>query len=615
MPKNVCGNFDINTQYACHFFAAAGGGTLENQNPMPESIGRFQLLEEVGEGAMSIVYKAYDPEINRVLAIKLLRGEYAADAEYRYRFLQEAKAAGKLTHPNIVTIFDVGEVEQGPYIAMEFLEGRTLEQIMASEQETSVRDVVIYGIQLAEALDYSHAHGIVHRDVKPGNIISPGDENTIRITDFGIARIDAPNKEHRTVVGAVLGTPQYMSPEQVEGLPVDGRSDLFSLGVILYQLITGERPFISETFTTLLMKIVQEEPESIDTKRKDVPQSLKSIVEKLLNKKPANRFQTGKDVAGALRRVVREIDERQQHIRESNILPLRIKWTAIMALVVSLAMILGSFLVYHKQVETMTELTLDSGASLAKFIAIESAEAVLVQDWVAVETFVQEVKERQQISYLRIFDHKNIIRASTLPNEIGKKSQGVQATDVMRGGEGIEVSQSQWNNDRVFDFQAPLLFQKKKIGGVQLGLSQTPLIAAADLTFYTMLALLLAVVMTVVIVAYLLATGITLPMRILRKAITHIHHGNYAYRIRKERNDELGLLFAEYNKMAEGLHKMEQAANAAPAEENTSDDDSTNLITTDQDSESTINTGGREMSGAQESDEDMDDATRIIQRN
>ncbi|MEJ2426360.1 MAG: serine/threonine-protein kinase, partial [Candidatus Thiodiazotropha sp.] len=148
---------------------------MNSQKPMPESIGRFQLLEEVGEGAMSIVYKAFDPEINRILAIKLLRGELAADSEYRYRFLQEAKAAGKLTHPNIVTIFDVGEVEQGPYIAMEFLEGRTLEQMMVDKTEISLREVVIYGIQLAEALDYSHAHGIVHRDVKPGNIISPGD--------------------------------------------------------------------------------------------------------------------------------------------------------------------------------------------------------------------------------------------------------------------------------------------------------------------------------------------------------------------------------------------------------------------------------------------------------
>jgi serine/threonine-protein kinase len=531
---------------------------LKEQQPVPEKIGRFNLIEEIGEGAMSIVYKAFDPEINRTLAIKLLRGEVASDPEYRYRFLQEAKAAGKLTHPNIVTIFDVGEAEQGPYIAMEFLEGRTLEQMMEDNTPISVREVVVYGIQLAEALDYSHNRGIVHRDVKPGNIISPDDGHTIRITDFGIAHIESPNKEHRTRMGAVLGTPQYMSPEQVEGFPVDGRSDLFSLGVILYQLITGEKPFVSETLTSLLMKIVQEDPAPIDDKSGAIPQSLTKIVQKLLNKKPEQRFQTGKEVATALRSVVHEIDEKQQHLNESKILPLRIKWTAVMAAVVSIAMVLGSYLVYQKQVDTMIELALDSGGSLAEFIAVESVEAELIQDWVALETFVHEIKQRQQISYLKILDHKRFLRASTSLEEVGTKQEVANGMARLREDEGMIISEKQWKGEMVFDFQAPLVFQNKRVGMVQLGLSQTPLIAAADLTFYTMLGLLVAVVMTVVIVAYLLAAGITVPMRILRRAIAHVHHGNLGYRIDKARNDELGLLFAEYNRMADTLLKQRE---------------------------------------------------------
>ncbi|MCW4260960.1 MAG: protein kinase [gamma proteobacterium symbiont of Clathrolucina costata] len=585
---------------------------MDKQKPMPDTIGRFNLIEEIGEGAMSIVYKAFDPEINRTLAIKLLRGEVAADPEYRYRFLQEAKAAGKLTHPNIVTIFDVGEVEQGPYIAMEFLEGRTLEQMMDSNTPIAVREAVVYGIQLAEALDYSHNRGIVHRDVKPGNIISPDDGHTIRITDFGIAHVDSPNKEHRTRMGAVLGTPQYMSPEQVEGFPVDGRSDLFSLGVILYQLITGEKPFVSETLTSLLMKIVQEDPPPIEDKTGEIPQSLIKIVEKLLNKKPELRFQTGKELATELRSVVHEIDEKQQHLNETKILPLRIKWTAVMAAVVSIAMILGSYLVYQKQVDAMIELALDSGGSLAEFIAVESAEAVLIQDWVALETFVHEIKQRQQISYLRILDHKKILRASTSVEEVGRKLQAAESLEMLREDDGITISERELNDEMVFDFQAPLVFQNKQIGKVQLGLSQTPLLAAADLTFYTMLALLVAVVLTVVIVAYLLATGITVPIRILRRAIAHVHHGNLGYRINKERNDELGLLFSEYNRMADTLLKQREEYQSQQQQSVTQiieeGDDTTNIVHEPVVEESPV----QEEQALATSDQEFDDATRIM---
>jgi serine/threonine-protein kinase len=532
---------------------------LDTRDSLPETIGRFHVIETIGEGAMSIVYKAYDPDINRILAIKVLRGECAADPEYRYRFLQEAKAAGKLTHPNIVTIFDVGEAEAGPYIAMEYLEGATLDRLMASEQCLSLREAVIYGIQLAEALDYSHARGIVHRDVKPSNIIILGERDAIRITDFGIAHMETAGSAQRTVLGTVLGTPQYMSPEQIEGLAVDGRSDLFSLGVILYQLITGEKPFVSETLTSLLLKIVKEDPAPLDDKTVDVPQSLQKIVNRLLEKRPEQRFQTGGEVALQLRRVVQEIDERERHGSEARILPLRFKWTAVMAVVVGVAMILGSYLVYRKQVEAMMELALDSGGSLAQFIGTESVESLLIEDWVALETFVQSVEERQQISYLHISDRQQVVRASTTPQEVGQPLVEEGAGTLLREAEDILISVRKRDDVEVFEFKVPLLFRNKLIGTLRLGLSRDALNGTANLTFYTMLLLLIVVVMTVAVVAYLLVARITLPIRILRSALAHVGQGNLNHRIRAERNDEFGLLFGEYNRMAEVLLQAQEA--------------------------------------------------------
>ena len=200
-----------------------------------ERLGRYQIREIIGEGAMACVYKAFDPEINRALAIKLLKAQLRLDGEYRNRFLREAKGAGVLSHPNIVTVFDVGEDQGHPYIAMELVEGQTLAEELKDKRALTTKDIVEIGIQLTRALDYAHKKGIIHRDVKPGNIMRLTDTNTIKVADFGICRIDgseATDATQQTQIGNVLGTPHYMSPEQVVGEKVDSRSDLFSAGVV-----------------------------------------------------------------------------------------------------------------------------------------------------------------------------------------------------------------------------------------------------------------------------------------------------------------------------------------------------------------------------------------------
>jgi eukaryotic-like serine/threonine-protein kinase len=207
-------------------------------------VGRYQLIERIGEGAMAEVWRAHDPSIDRVLAIKILKGEFRRNEEYAARFLREAKAAGALAHPAIVTIYDVGTADGYPYIAMELLDGDPLDRVLAHEGKLPPELVLGIAGQLASALSYAHLSGVVHRDIKPSNIMLCRDGRSIKLLDFGIARVTeegaaSEDEQVRTQIGQVVGTPRYMSPEQAMARDVDGRSDLFSVGAVLYEMITG----------------------------------------------------------------------------------------------------------------------------------------------------------------------------------------------------------------------------------------------------------------------------------------------------------------------------------------------------------------------------------------
>ena len=194
--------------------------------------GRHRIVKELGKGAMGVVYQAHDPQIDRLVALKVLRPDRVTTEAFLQRFMKEAKAIGRLSHPNMVIVYDVGEDHGTVYIAMEFLEGKPLNEIIQMDV-FQPEEIIDLGVQVAEALDYAHRKGIIHRDIKPSNIIVQPD-GQIKITDFGIAHIEDPEATQQTQAGEILGTPAYMSPEQVLSQPVDGRSDLFSLGVILY---------------------------------------------------------------------------------------------------------------------------------------------------------------------------------------------------------------------------------------------------------------------------------------------------------------------------------------------------------------------------------------------
>lgn len=286
--------------------AAGGhaGGTLAlNQDGVEKPmLGRYEVEKELGKGAMGIVYLGKDPKISRVVAIKTLAlaQEFEEDEleEVKQRFFREAETAGRLNHPNIVTIYDAGEEHDLAYIAMEFLKGHDLTRYCKPDSLLKMSTVLSIVARAAEGLDFAHQQNVVHRDIKPANIMYEPESDTIKITDFGIARITDSSK---TKTGTVLGTPSYMSPEQLAGKKVDGRSDLFSLGVMLYQMLSGSLPFKADSMASLMFKITNEEAADVRTIRTEIPESLAAVVNKALTKDVDKRFQTGAEFAKALR--------------------------------------------------------------------------------------------------------------------------------------------------------------------------------------------------------------------------------------------------------------------------------------------------------------------------
>jgi serine/threonine-protein kinase len=268
-----------------------------------KKIGKYEILSILGKGAMGIVYKALDPDIDRQVAIKTIRfdldSEETDNEEIMQRFIREAQAAGKLTHPNIITIFDVGREKDLTYIVMQFIEGPSLQRLIAHGEKFSIPEVTKLMEQVCSGLDFAHQHGIVHRDIKPGNILLDKNRKPY-ICDFGVARVDTSTL---TQSGTAVGTPSYMSPEQVMGKKVDKRSDIFSVGCILYEFLTGRRPFEAESITTVIYKIINEEPPSLNEVKKGLPAGFEKVIGKALSKDPNDRYQNCNQLADDLRNI------------------------------------------------------------------------------------------------------------------------------------------------------------------------------------------------------------------------------------------------------------------------------------------------------------------------
>lgn len=280
---------------------------LNHAGGPPATLGRYKVLKEIGRGAMGVVYLGKDPTIQRFVAIKTMRLDDIDDAdklqEVKDRFFREAESTGRLSHPNIVTIYDAGEEQDLGYIAMEVLEGTTLKQWSRKPSLLPVDRVIATLATVAEALDYAHQQGVVHRDIKPANIMLTK-EQVVKVMDFGIAKMASSSK---TKTDIVLGTPTYMSPEQIAGKKVDGRSDIFSLGVVMFELLTGRPPFTADNVSALLFAIAHTPPPPLAAFRSDLPAAMQNVLTGALQKDPVQRYRRAQEFAQELRACAREL--------------------------------------------------------------------------------------------------------------------------------------------------------------------------------------------------------------------------------------------------------------------------------------------------------------------
>jgi serine/threonine protein kinase len=278
------------------------------------TFGRYEILDKLGEGAMGVVYRARDSAIGRVVALKMLSAELGAEDELHHRFRREAEAIGRLSHPNIVTVYDLGDSEGQLYMAMELLEGDDLRALIEQRVDVPLADRVRILVQISEGLAYAHSRGVVHRDIKPANIVVTSG-GRVKILDFGLARV--ATRATITRKGMILGTPDYMAPEQAMGKAVDRRSDVFSSGSVFYEFLTGEKPFKGKTLHAVLFQIIQEDPDAVLTLSPELPTRLAAIVHRMLLKDPDKRYSSMDEVGHDLQ----DIHVALRRTRSRSVLP------------------------------------------------------------------------------------------------------------------------------------------------------------------------------------------------------------------------------------------------------------------------------------------------------
>lgn len=310
----------------------------------PDAIGRigcYHVMECVGRGGMGVVFRAWDSDLRRIVAVKFVRKEFLGSGDSRNRFLREARAAAAVTHPNIVTVHTIGEFKGVPYLVMELVEGESLQRKIRAGKRYRPLELLQLVLQLCEALQEAHARGIVHRDIKPSNVLIDRGNGRAKVSDFGLAHLGDGEQSWNSEQGTVLGTPAYMSPEQVNGEPADARSDLFSLGCLIYAVVTGRSPFEASRFTESATRVIGHSPMPLSESNPGVPVVISTIVSRLIEKNPKDRYQSAQEVAETVKEALRTMSGGEPlDVTETIRVKSRVPWRKRTALLLSLTGIL-----------------------------------------------------------------------------------------------------------------------------------------------------------------------------------------------------------------------------------------------------------------------------------